>query len=357
MPPPNTVLPPSAGAPGATPAILGAAPAPGVTPLPGATPLIARPLPGAPRTTHPSAQQPIIKEPATAGEDEEAPSAARYFQVWKSFQGDSDFMRRALMAGVLAALMCSYLGLYVILKRIVFVSVALAEMSSAGIALSLLLGASLPWFTPTLGAALFMLLGIVLFSVRWSPRRVPHDSYIGVLYAVATALGILLIATSAQGEGHMLELLQGQILTITTQEVWQMAGALAALALVHALFTKEFLLVSFDRDAASTLGFRAALWDLLLLLSIGVAIAFSIRSIGVLLTTALLILPGATALLLSNRMRTAWILAPILAVVPVPIGLHLSLLSQNLPASALIVAISFVLLLPALAFHRLRRGS
>lgn len=261
-------------------------------------------------------------------------------------------MRQALLAGVLVALMCSFLSVYVILKRIVFVSVALAEMSSAGIALGLLMG-----FEPLWGAALLTLLGVVLFSVHWSPRRVPHESFIGILYAIAAALGILLIARSAQGESHMLTLLQGDILTITARETAQMAVGFALVGLLHALFTKEFVLVSFDRDQAATLGFRAGWWDFLLYLTVGIVISFSIRSVGVLLTTSMLILPGVTALLLANRLRGVWLLAPLLAVAPVPWGLHLSLLSKDLPASAIMVALSFLLMLPALLYSALRKGS
>ena len=275
--------------------------------------------------------------------------SAWYFGA--SFRGsENGFMRQALLAGVLVALFCSYLGLFVVLKRTVFVSVALAEMSSAGVALGLLCG-----FSPSWGAALFTLLGVVLFSLRLSPRRVPHESYIGLLYCVAGALGILLLARSAQGESQMLTLLQGNILTGKTSEIWQMAGAFAVVALVHLLFHKEFMLVSFDRDQAATLGFNPLWWEFLLLLTVGVVIAFSVRAVGVLLTTALLILPAMTALLWTNRMRSAWIAAAILAIIPVPLGLHFSLLSDSLPPSPLIVALSFLILLPSLLLTALRK--
>jgi uncharacterized membrane protein YqjE len=182
--------------------------------------------------------------------------------------GPLDFMRQALYAGVLVAMMCSYLGIYVVLKRIVFVGVALAEMSSAGIALALLLG-----FAPLLGALGFMLLGVCLFSIHWSPRRVPHESYIGILYCVAGALGILLIAKSPQGESHMLTLLQGDVLTVSPRETLEMLGVFAVVALIHALFRKEFILVAFDRESAATQNFSAGAWDMLLFLTVGIVIS------------------------------------------------------------------------------------
>lgn len=261
-----------------------------------------------------------------------------------------DFIRQAMLAGVLVALLCGYLGVYVVLKRIVFVGVALAEVSSAGIALALLLGLS-----PILGSTAFMLIGIGLFSIRWSPRRVPSESYIGIVYCIAAAVGILFIAKSAQGETHMLKLLQGDVLTVTASETWLLAGIFTGLAAIHALFAKEFVLVSFDRDAASTLGFNAGFWDFLLFLTIGAAIAFSIHSAGVLLTSTMLILPAATALLLVNSMGNAFIAAPLLGIIPVVLGIHASLVTDY-PASAVIVALSFLIFLVVLGVSKFVRN-
>lgn len=259
------------------------------------------------------------------------------------------FLWQALYAGVIVAALCSYLGLFVVARRMVFVGVALAEISSAGIALGLLLG-----FAPLWGALAFMLLGVTLFSRRWAPRRVPPDASIGVFYTLATALGILLIAKSAQGESHMLTLLRGDVLAVYPSETLQMALVFAAIGLIHFLFGKEFLLVSLDRDMASTLGYNAARWDFLLFLTIGVAVSLSIRSVGVLLTATMLIVPASTAFLLAPRWHRAALVAPLLGVGAVAIGLWLSLLG-DFPASAVIVAVSFACLTPFLIWHSFAR--
>ncbi|HEX9998795.1 MAG TPA: metal ABC transporter permease [Abditibacterium sp.] len=261
------------------------------------------------------------------------------------------FLWQALYAGITVAALCSYLGLFVVARRMVFIGVALAEISSAGIALGILLG-----FSPLIGALAFMILGVALFSRRWAPRRVPPDAAIGVFYTLSTALGILLIAKSAQGESHMLTLLRGDVLAVYPHETLQMALVFAAIALVHTCFRKEFLLVSLDRDTASTLGFNAAGWDFLLFLTIGVAVSLSIRSVGVLLTATMLIVPAATAFLLVPRWKSAAITAPFLGILAVVVGLWLSLIG-DFPASAVIVAVAFSLMAPALIWHSLgRRG-
>jgi len=260
-----------------------------------------------------------------------------------------DFMRHALLAGSLAAAMCAYLGVYVVLRRMVFVGVALAEMSSAGVALALLLGVA-----PMLGALGLMLVGVALFSVRWTARKVPQDTFIGIGYAVAAALGILLIAKSAKGEAHMLELLYGNVLTAAPGETLQMLTVFAGVAVLHVLFGKEFLLASFDPDWGETIGVRVRLWNVLLYLTIGLAIAFSIRAMGVLLTFAMLTLPAAGALVVTGRMRQALWVSPLLAILPIALGLHISLVG-DLPPAAAAVMLSFLLLVACAAGERLRR--
>ena len=279
-------------------------------------------------------------------------AATPWWDIAATFSGeDNAFLRRALLAGILAALACGFVGVFVVLKRIVFVGVALAEMSSAGIALALLIG-----FSPLLGGLAFTLFGVLLFAARLAPRRVPNESSIGVAYAIAGAVAILLIAKAPGGEKHMLELLQGNVLTVDTLETEQMALVYVVLGAMHALFAREFVLVSFDRDQASTLGFRAAWWDTLLFATIGGVIAFSIRAIGVLLTSTLLVMPAVTALILCRRLRSSLVLAPILAVAAVILGLHFSFV-LDVPASAMTAAISFIFLaIGAVAQGVLRRS-
>lgn len=257
-------------------------------------------------------------------------------------------MRLALLAGLLVGGVCAYLGVYVVLRRIVFVGVALAEMSSAGVALALLTG-----IAPLLGGTGLMLAGVGLVSLPWAPRKVRQDAFVGVGYAVASALAILLMANSPKGEGHLLSLLFGNILFVTTKDVMNTAAALVSVLLVHVLFAKELLFVSFDPETAAASGYRTRFWEALLYLSIGLVIAFAIHAMGVLLTFASLVLPPVTALLITRRMAITFAASVLLGLVPVPVGLYLSFI-WDLPSAATIVALSFSLLLIGGAVSRLR---
>jgi ABC-type Mn2+/Zn2+ transport system permease subunit len=133
-------------------------------------------------------------------------------------------------------------------------------------------------------------------------------------------------------------------LTVDGPTVLLTAVGLAVVLVLHALFAKEFQFVSFDADTAAAMGYRARMWDLLLYATIGLSIAFSIHTVGVLLAFSALVLPPVTALLLTRRMKSAFSVSVLLGLVPVPIGLYLSFVG-DLPSSATIVAVMFVVLL------------
>lgn len=261
-----------------------------------------------------------------------------------------DFMQRALMAGMLVGGVCAFLGIYVVLRRIVFVGVALAEMSSAGVALATLTG-----MAPMLGSLITMLAGVSLVSVRWGGRRIRQDAFIGIGYVVASAASILLLAKSPSGEGSLLDLLFGNILTVSVGDIEAAAVVLGAMLVFHALFYKEILYVAFDPDTAAASGYRSRLWEMGLYLTIGLTVAYAIHAVGVLLTVASLVIAPVTALLLTRRMGSAFAVAVAAGTIPVPVGLYISFVA-DLPAAATVVIVGFALLLIAGIVSRFRGG-
>lgn len=243
-----------------------------------------------------------------------------------------DYMQRALVAGVAVGAVCAYLGVFVVLRRVVFVGIALAEFSSAGVA-----GALLKDGPPMVGSVLGMLVGTGLLSVRWAPRKVRQDAVIGIGYVSAAAAAILILARSPRGESHLLDILSGNIITVTGPETLWTCAALGAVLLFHRLFAKELLFVSFDPDTAQASGYPVRLWDTALTLSVGVAIAFAVHAVGTLVTFGSLVLPAVTALLLAKRMGRALTAATALGIVPVPIGLYLSFALDLSPGAAIVM--------------------
>jgi zinc transport system permease protein len=266
----------------------------------------------------------------------------------------------AMYGALIIAVACSVLGVYVVLRRIVFVGAALAEISSAGIALALWLsgrgfGGQITHH-PLVFALIFGLAGAMFFSLGHAGRSgIPPDATIGVTYAVAAAAGILLIAKAVVGEAHDI-FLQGNILGITRGDTYVLLAIAVPVLLIHVFFYKEFLFVSFDRETARTLGFRVAAWNAFLYFTLGLVIAFAMQFAGVMLVFNFLVLPAVTGLLLSRSMAGVFAVAIGSAVIAALAGFTLSV-PFDLPSGPAIIAASGALAALAWAARRgLRRA-
>lgn len=258
------------------------------------------------------------------------------------------FLRIALVGSLIVGIVCAYLGVYVVLRRIVFVGAALAQISSAGVGLAMLLG-----WNPSILSLVLTFGGVAAFSVKPKDKRITQESFIGVGYALASALAVLFVAKSAQGEGHMLDVLSGDILTITADQVWQMAGVGLVAIAVHSLFAKQFLFSAFDAETAQASGIRSVFWDLFFFLTLGIVISLSIRLAGTLLAFAFLVLPAVTALLLTQKMARIFPVAIGTACIATVVGLGLSV-KMDVPPGPTIASVSFALLVVAWVVSRFK---
>ncbi|MHB1456019.1 MAG: metal ABC transporter permease [Armatimonadota bacterium] len=258
------------------------------------------------------------------------------------------FMQTALLASLIVGVVCAFFGVYVVLRRVVFVGAALAQVSSAGVGLALLTGTN-----PVVLSIVFTIGGVAAFSVKSNDRRTTQESYIGIGYAVASALAVLFVAKSAQGEGHMLDVLSGNILTVTMRQIWWMAGVGVLAILLHNVFNKQFLFSAFDRETAQASGVRSSWWDLFFFLLLGLVISLGIKLAGTLLVFAFLVLPAVTALLLSQRLGRIIVIAIVASIIATTTGLYASV-QLDLPSGPTIVAVSFLLLLIAWVISRFK---
>ena len=250
------------------------------------------------------------------------------------------FMQTALAGSLLVGIICSFTGVYIVLKRIVFVGAALANISTAGIAFGLLFG-----LNPEIASILFAIAGVIFLSmsVNISEKKIPAESIIGISYVVASALGVLLVARSAQGEAHVLSLIFGNILAVNMGQIKLITPVFAIIILLHYLFYKEFLFTSFDKEMAKTMGIKTGLWEILLYITVGVAISMSIRVGGAILTFAYLVVPATTALLITERMKFVFILSVIFGIISSVLGMYLSFVI-DLPSGPTIVVTSSLIL-------------
>lgn len=262
------------------------------------------------------------------------------------------FVQDALKAALMVAVLCSYMGVFVVLKRIVFVGAALAESASLGAALAFFppvmaafdqLVEQVPpleplrHYKPLVFALTLMLMSVAFFSQPRLGRRLPREAIIGV--AFAGAIGLTLLARSqvpAHAE-HEMDALIGNILGVEALELTELAIASTVIGLIQILFYKEFVLVSFDPEVARTLGYRSARWELLWYLSLGVMIAVSIHVAGTILVFAYLVMPAVAALMLSRRMGVVLLLSVLIGVASTLTGVLVSVSPADLPTSPTIV--------------------
>ena len=241
------------------------------------------------------------------------------------FDGIQDHASKYL-ATLAMATVCSYLGLFTVLRRIVFTGVALAQLAAAGVASSFFVADS-PFFAPgvrawaaqfgsTIGSLVLTLLGAFGLQSRPSNQGLSADALVGIVFAGSSALAILLVAKSARGLVELSSVLAGEILLIQTEELVLLWFGLIVVALIHKKFRREFLLVSYDPEFARSLGVSEKSFQLLLLGTLAVAIAFSLRAAGLLLVFSYLVLPPLTGLNLGKKLSAAtrYALATSLAV-------------------------------------------
>jgi ABC-type Mn2+/Zn2+ transport system permease subunit len=195
----------------------------------------------------------------------------------------------------------------------IFLGVALPQLSAAGIALAFfvyrMLFAQHQHFVPSerwlamSGSLSCTLVGLLVLAAL-SRHREMVEARIGVTYAIAAAATILFLALDPAAEAHMVNLLKGDILATTGPSLTLMAVVFGAVTLLLLAFRKEFLLVSFDRDLAVVFGKHVGLWDSLLYLMIGVTISLGVMTAGPMVTFGFLVIPPLTARMITRRMLT-----------------------------------------------------
>ena len=229
------------------------------------------------------------------------------------------FMQRALAASLIVGVVCSVLGCFVVLRSMAFLGDALAHAILPGIAVAYLLGVNL--MAGALVAALVVAFGIGLFSREGTIRE---DTAIGILFAAALSLGVLLISTVRTYATDLTHILFGNVLGVTSADLW-LTGGLAALVLVVLLVLyKEFVLAAFDPVLAHTLGRRPELMRSLMLVLLALTIVVSLQTVGVGLVAAMLVTPAATASLLTRRLPAMMAVSATVGALSSVVGLYLS---------------------------------
>ncbi len=246
-----------------------------------------------------------------------------------------DFIFSALKVSVIMGLLLAYLGVHVVGRGIVFVDLALGQISMLGVAFAGYIGQQ-----ETLISISFTMVGAFLLSfLKIKDKRLKQEAIIGIVYAVASAATVLFISKSPHGESDISEVLFGSLFTVTSAQILTMSIVFGIIGATHIIFRKKFfeLTEKFENHEVEDIGVFD-LWNFLFYLSIGLAIVLAVRIGGVIPVFSYLIIPPVSAILLARKTSAVVAIAMTVGVLGSFFGLYFST-HFDFPAGSSVVAI------------------
>ncbi len=252
----------------------------------------------------------------------------------------------------------SYLGIHVIKRQVIFVDLALAQIAALGTTVAFLFGimpktTAAYWFS--LG---FTFIGAAIFSLsRFRQGKIPQEALIGLVYAIAAAVAILVIDKAPHGAEHIKEILTGRILWVKWATIGKAALVYALVGAFHYSFRDKFMLISNHPDEAYRQGISVRFWDFLFYLSFGIVITHSVSNAGVLMVFVFLVAPAVTSIMITDKLWQQLIIGWSMGLIVSVLGLYVSYVA-DLPSGPTVVSFyGVVMLLVFIAFYIIRAES
>ena len=257
------------------------------------------------------------------------------------------FMLPALCVCLILAGIHTYFGYHIVERGVIFVDLSLSQIAALGASVAILLGwgENNPFLTFCMSLA-FTLGGAVLFAfLRKSQNTAPMEALIGISYAGAIALSLLVLEKSATGTEHIKEMLVGTILTVPWKDVAQLGIIVLAVGIIHWLSRKRLFLVSENPDKAVEKKLKLWWWDIVFYATFGVVVTSSVKIAGVLLVFSLLIIPAVTALLSVSGTIKRVVFGWVFGIIGCTLGLEVSLRGDFAAGPSIIATLLTLLLL------------
>ena len=266
-----------------------------------------------------------------------------------------DIMAPAFFECLILVGIHSYLGLHVIRRKVIFVDLALAQIAALGTTVGFLFGimpdtTGAYWFS-----LLFTFIGAAVFSIsRFRHEKIPQEAIIGITYAIAASVAILVIDKAPHGAEHIKEILTGSILWVKWETIRNAAIVYSIVGIFHFIYRRQFLLISENPDRAYKSGMNVRFWDFLFYVSFGVVITHSVGTAGVLLVFVFLVVPAITSMLITDVLWKQLVIGWSMGLVVSVMGLYLSY-TADLPSGPTVVAFyGLMLVIVAIFLYILR---
>lgn len=255
------------------------------------------------------------------------------------------FMQNALVAGVLIAIICSVIGVFLVLRRMSLIGDGLAHISFGGLAAGLFFGVY-----PLLSALVFSLLA-ALGIERLKKMKVYGDAAIAIFFSFGLALGVVVISLSRGFTVDLFSYLFGSILAVSRNDLFFISALGVATIAVIAAFYKELLYITFDEDSARASGIAVESVNTALIVLTAMAVVMSMRIVGILLVSSFIVIPASVALILCRNFRQAILVSAAIGVTSVIAGLFASYYLDIAAGGAIVLALIFMFVI-ALAYKK-----
>ncbi|MBL1074433.1 metal ABC transporter permease [Nocardia sp. 2] len=243
-----------------------------------------------------------------------------------------DFMTRALITCLITAVVCAVLSCWLVLIGWSLMGDAVSHAVLPGVVLAYIVGAPF-----AVGAVIFGFLAVALIGVVRSTSRVKEDAAIGIVFTTLFAFGLVLVSVTPS-QTDLNHIIFGNLLGVSRAELIQVAILAAIVLAALVLKRRDFTLYAFDPTHAHALGLRPRLLGAGLLALLALTAVLSLQAVGVILVVAMLIIPGSTAYLLTDRFGRMLLIAPVISAVCSVAGLYLSYHVDTAPGAMVVVA-------------------
>lgn len=260
------------------------------------------------------------------------------------------FIQKGLLGAVLIGSIGSLIGVFVVLRGMSYIGSGIAHGSLAGVALALLLG-----WSPLILSMIAALVMIVLIEIVNRKAELKMDTSIGVIFSLAMALAVLFIGLQKRYSPDIMSYLFGNLLRVTVNELWVMAGIGLLVALMSLFFFKELQFSTFDPEMAEISGIPASLISIVLSVLMGLTIVVSLQAVGELMVLALIVLPASAAYQLTHSLKQMILISVGFGVLASVTGL-ITAFYLDAPTGSTIVMVLGCIFFLALAFSRLTKN-
>lgn len=254
------------------------------------------------------------------------------------------FMQRAFIAGIALALFAGVISVFIVLRRVSFLGSGISHAAFGGVAIGFFAG-----INPLLTALFYCIAVAFAIEIISTKGKLAEDTAIGIFFSASMAMGVMLIGLSKSYTVDLFGYLFGSILAIGNEEAYTAVVMAVVTILILMAIVKDMLLITFNEELAIVNGIPVRLIKSVFLISMAIAIVIGIKIVGVILISALLVIPGASAKLLTQRFYKMLAISSIIAVASIISGLIISYAYDLAPGGTIVILLSLFF---AVAFIR-----